>query len=184
MLKNKLSRQLLDIKLQLKATGSTTGESQTTLGQQIQQAARRASLVTVTDDHKKASKAWLKKADLHVRQTWQRAQLEDSQLSEDEVQDAVSKLICCQPETFLHKLHDTHKKPSVCGPLMPDVVGCTPGKMLPVNTTILLELKSQERPFNTPAHISQVRQHHQGCICTCAPSPSLSCSSPGTARCF
>lgn len=182
MLDNKLSRELLDMKLQLKAPGSTSGESQTTLGQRIQHAARRATLVTVTDDHKKASKSWLKKADLSARQTWQQAQLEDSQLSEDEVQDALNKLLCCQPETFLQKLHDKHKTPSVCGPLMPDVVGCTPGKMLPVNTTIILELKSQKRPYNTPAHINQVRQHHQGCIC--APSPSLSCSSPGAARCF
>lgn len=174
MLKNTLSRQMRDMNLQQNSPGGATGESQTTLGRRIEEAARRAELVRVTNDHKKMSADWLSRANQAAKRAWNDAQRQESQLSEDKVQGALNGLLDSQ-DGFLHQLHDTHTKASVCGPLRPDVVGCTPGQMLPVNTTIILELKAQtpKSPYNTPAHINQVRINPQGCIGP--PSLRLSC---------
>jgi hypothetical protein len=162
--------------LQQNSPGGATGESQTTLGRRIEEAARSVELVRVTNAHRKMSADWLSQASQAAQGAWSDAQRQESQLSEDKVQGALNGLLDSQHKLgFLHQLHDTHTKASVCGPLRPDVVGCTPGQMLPVNTTIILELKAQtpKSPYNTPAHINQVRINPQGCIG--APSLRLSC---------
>jgi len=163
-----LQLQLHDMKASLTWRGAPVGDSATTLGGHIISQAQPVDLVTVDSAAITEAAAWVNRAGA-AGQAWQQAtQAPGTRASstlleggEAGTQAILSAMLGTQPSGSL-RLHDTHTSPSVCGVLKPDVVctvatdGGSSHPMLPTNTVLILDIKRQGVPYNSPANIHQI----------------------------
>lgn len=171
-LRSEMRQELQQMRALLAQKGMVVGESATTLGMRVLDAATREQLVTVTEEARHAAEDLLLRAG-QVGEAVRRATRLESQLTEagdGGVQQLVSKLLqSSQPPGPLY-VQDVHTTASVCGRLRPDLVVTLGPQLLPSSTVLVVDLKRQDGAYNSPAHIHQVSRVEAQYLCILAAS--------------
>lgn len=145
-------------------TLGVTGISESSAGRLIRDMSKRCNLVHETAASNTLAESWVKAA-ANGGTDWDAAAAFDSDLSEsttDGTQGIFSKMIAYFPDdsSTTFRLHDVHSTPSVCGPdFKPDIIASSGPHLLPTNTGLILELKTQKQSgghYASSANIHQV----------------------------